>query len=86
MLETIIAVEIALLLFYYIINWWMNIYGDMRTCIKCKMKADVVEKGKDYCAECWFQYLSGETIDQYEKRQNELEERRRIKNEDNSWL
>jgi hypothetical protein len=31
----------------------MNIYGDMRTCIKCKNKADVVEKGKDYCASCW---------------------------------
>ena len=62
----------------------MNIYGDMRTCIKCKMKADVVEKGKDYCAECWFQYFSGETIEQYEKRQNELEERRKKKNEDNS--
>ena len=43
------------------------------------MKADVVEKGKDYCAECWFQYFSGETMEQYEKRQNELEERRRKK-------
>ena len=43
------------------------------------MKADVVEKGKDYCAECWFQYFSGETMEQYEKRQNELEERRNKK-------
>ena len=48
------------------------------------MKADVVEKGKDYCAECWFQYFSGETIESYEKRKNELEERRKKKNEDNS--
>ena len=44
------------------------------------MKADVVEKGKDYCAECWFQYFFGETMEQYEKRQNELEERRKQKN------
>jgi len=31
----------------------MNIYGDMRTCIKCAARADIVEKGKDYCAECY---------------------------------
>ena len=61
-------------------------YGDIRTCIKCKNKADVVEKGKDYCASCWFRYFSGETMEQYEKRQNELEERRRKKYEDNSLL
>ena len=35
----------------------MNMYGDIRTCIKCKNKADVVEKGKDYCASCWFKYF-----------------------------
>ena len=58
----------------------MNIYGDMRTCIKCKNKADVVEKGKDYCASCWFRYFSGETIEQYEKRTNELEQARKDKN------
>jgi hypothetical protein len=57
----------------------MNIYGDMRTCIKCKNKADVVEKGKDYCASCWFRYFSGETIEQYEKRTNELEQARKDK-------
>ena len=59
----------------------MNIYGDMRTCIKCKNKADVVEKGKDYCASCWFRYFSGETIEQYEKRTNELEQARKDKYE-----
>ena len=52
----------------------------MRTCIKCKNKADVVEKGKDYCASCWFRYFSGETIEQYEKRTNELEQARKDKN------
>jgi len=57
----------------------MNIYGDMRTCIKCKNKADVVEKGKDYCASCWFKYFSGETIEEYEKRNNELEQARKDK-------
>ena len=59
----------------------MNIYGDMRTCIKCKNKADVVEKGKDYCASCWFKYFSGETIEEYEKRNNELEQARKDKYE-----
>ena len=57
-----------------------NIYLDQRTCIKCKNKADVVEKGKDYCASCWFRYFSGETIEQYEKRTNELEQARKDKN------
>ena len=57
----------------------MNMYGDIRTCIKCKNKADVVEKGKDYCASCWFRYFSGETIEQYEKRTNELEQARKDK-------
>ena len=54
-------------------------YGDIRTCIKCKNKADVVEKGKHYCASCWFRYFSGETIEQYEKRTNELEQARKDK-------
>jgi len=54
-------------------------YGDIRTCIKCKNKADVVEKGKDYCCDCWFRYFSGETIEQYEKRTNELEQARKNK-------
>ncbi len=52
---------------------------DIRTCIKCKNKADVVEKGKDYCAECWFKYFSGESIEEYEKRNNELEQARKDK-------
>ena len=59
----------------------MNIYFDIRTCIKCKNKADVVEKGKDYCASCWFKYFSGESIEEYEKRNNELEQARKDKYE-----
>ena len=59
----------------------MNIYGDMTTCCRCKKKADVVEKGKHYCASCYFICFNGETIESYEKRKNELEERRRIKHE-----
>ncbi len=54
-------------------------YGDYRTCHKCKMSADIIEKGKDFCCDCWFQYFAGETIEQYEKRQNELEEMRKKK-------
>ena len=42
-----------------------NIYGDIRSCFKCKKKADIIEKGKDYCAECWFQIFSGTTIQEY---------------------
>jgi len=57
----------------------MNIFGDVQTCIKCKMKADVVEKGKDYCASCYFICFIGETIENYEKRQNELENKRKEK-------
>ena len=56
-----------------------NIFMDIRTCIKCKNKADIVEKSKDYCASCWFRYFSGETIEQYEKRNNELEQARKDK-------
>jgi len=59
----------------------MNIYGDMRTCIKCKNKADVVVYGLFYCVSCYFILFNGETIEEYEKRQNELEERRRKKYE-----
>ena len=57
----------------------MNMYGDIRTCIKCKNKADVVEKGKDYCVSCWFRYFSGETIEQYEKRVKQLDQARKDK-------
>ena len=59
----------------------MNIYGDMRTCIKCKNKADVVEKGKDYCCDCWFKYFSGESIEEYEKRVKQLDQARKDKYE-----
>ena len=52
---------------------------DDRDCIRCKKKADVVEKGKDYCASCYFICFIGETIESYEKRKNELEERRKEK-------
>jgi len=57
----------------------MNMYGDIRTCIKCKNKADVVEKGKDYCASCWFKYFSGESIEEYEKRVKQLDQARKDK-------
>jgi hypothetical protein len=56
-----------------------NIYLDIRTCIKCKNKADVVEKNKDYCAECWFKYFSGESIEEYEKRVKQLDQARKDK-------
>lgn len=58
-----------------------NIFLDMRICIKCKNKADVVEKSKDYCASCYFKYYCGETIEQYEKRTNELNQARKDKYE-----
>ena len=57
----------------------MNMYGDVRQCIKCGMNADIVEKGKDYCAECWFKHFSGETIEQYEKRFKQLDDLRKKK-------
>ena len=55
-------------------------YGDVRQCIKCDMNADIVEKGKDYCAECWFKYFSGESIEEYEKRVKQLDQARNDKN------
>lgn len=58
----------------------MNMYGDVRQCIKCDMNADIVEKGKDYCAECWFKYFSGENIEEYEKRVKQLDQARNDKN------
>ena len=54
----------------------MNMYGDVRQCTKCGMNADIVEKGKDYCAECWFKYFSGESIEEYEKRVKQLDQAR----------
>ena len=55
-------------------------YGDVRQCIKCGMNADIVEKGKNYCANCWFKYFSGETIEEYEKRVKQLDQARNDKN------
>ena len=56
-----------------------NIFCDVRQCIKCGMNADIVEKGKDYCAECWFKYFSGESIEEYEKRVKQLDQARKDK-------
>ena len=56
-------------------------YGDVRQCIKCDMNADIVEKGKDYCASCWFKYFSGESIEEYEKRVKQLDQARKDKYE-----
>tara|TARA_X000001388_G_scaffold74788_2_gene68393 strand:- start:15479 stop:15631 length:153 start_codon:yes stop_codon:yes gene_type:complete len=36
------------------------------------MKADVVEKGKDYCVTCWFKHFEGMTIEEYEKKNKDL--------------
>lgn len=58
----------------------MNMNGDVRQCVKCSMSADIVEKGKDYCAECWFKYFSGESIEEYEKRVKQLDQARNDKN------
>jgi len=55
-------------------------YGDVRQCIKCGMNADIVEKGKNYCANCWFKYFSGESIEEYEKRVKQLDQARNDKN------
>jgi hypothetical protein len=44
------------------------------------MNADIVEKGKDYCASCWFKYFSGESIEEYEKRVKQLDQARNDKN------
>jgi len=59
----------------------MNMYGDVRQCIKCGMNADIVEKGKNYCANCWFKYFSGESIEEYEKGVKQLDQARKDKNE-----
>ena len=53
-----------------------NIYGDIKICIKCKNHADVVEKGKDYCAECWFQHVEGKSIKEADQ---EIKEEERFK-------
>ena len=50
-----------------------------KTCIKCKMKAIIIEKGEMYCSSCWFRHFSGETIEQYEKRVKQLDDLRKKK-------
>jgi hypothetical protein len=42
-------------------------YGDYRTCFRCKKSADIVEKGKDYCADCYFICIIGKPIEEYER-------------------
>ena len=51
----------------------INIFGDIRVCSKCGDPAVIVEKGKDFCAECysltvWQMPLSkvGEDLDKRE--------------------
>ena len=44
-----------------------NIYGDYKVCIKCKNHADVIEKGKDYCVECWFEHIEGKKFEDVKK-------------------
>lgn len=50
-----------------------NIYGDYKVCIKCKNHADVIEKGKDYCVECWFENVEGVKFKDVEKQIEEKE-------------
>jgi hypothetical protein len=52
-----------------------NIYGDIKLCIKCKNPADVIEKGKDYCVECWFEHIEGKKFEDVKK---EIEEEERF--------
>ena len=60
----------------------MNIYGDMRICTKCDMKADVVENGKHYCAECWWESFSntGTKLKDYEKQKGKEDENKKNTN------
>ena len=59
----------------------MNMYGDIRTCIKCKNKANVVEKGKDYCASCWFKYFLVKLLNNMKKELMNQNKQERIKSE-----
>ena len=52
----------------------INIYGDYKICIKCKNPADVIEKGKDYCVECWFENVEGVKFKDVEKQIEEEEQ------------
>jgi hypothetical protein len=75
MLETIIAIEIALWIFYYA-NQLKQIFMEIiKLCIKCKDPADVIEKGKDYCVECWFEHIEGKKFEDVKK---EIEEEERF--------
>jgi predicted amidophosphoribosyltransferase len=51
----------------------MNIYGDYKICRTCGMKADVIERGRDYCAECWFNMHSDRTFESIDKEIQESE-------------
>jgi hypothetical protein len=53
-----------------------NIYGDYKVCIKCKNHADVIEKGKDYCVECWYLHINGRSIKEADQ---EIKEEERFK-------
>ena len=60
----------------------MNIYGDYKICRTCGMAADVVERGRHYCAECWWKRFSGTktSLKKYEKNmvnEKELEDEKR---------
>ena len=58
-----------------------NIYGDFRVCYKCGMNADVVESGKDICASCWFVNHTDMTINEYERKNININQRRKKRNE-----
>ena len=51
-----------------------NIYGDTKPCIRCDNKSDVIEKGKPYCVECWFEHLEGKKFKDVEKQIEEEEQ------------
>ena len=62
-----------------------NIYGDYKICIKCKDPADVIEKGKDYCVECWHDHVNnGKSFKEVEKHIEE--EKRFIKKKWETYL
>lgn len=54
-----------------------NIYGDLRLCFKCGMNADVVESGKDLCAECYFKLHTNTTLQEYESKNINISERKK---------
>jgi hypothetical protein len=82
MLETIIIIEVVMWTIYLhneLMTDKKNIYGDLRLCIKCGMNADVVENNNDFCAECYFKSHTNTTLEEYEKKNIEIDiERERI--------